>query len=254
MEYTDLMTLARDGKALYAVSYVESRALRKGAARAVIQVIDPAAFKQTKTVSGILADPFDVEATRGGILFLSGYGAAGRPAEVTVVDVNQDKPVAAVWKSVPAGSCLRLSEGEGQLYVSSWKSSPAGVVSLPVPEALAESTMPQAAWCAAPPVQTRGEVTVTPDGQLLLSESGAVFQIKEATGMPAQPGQPGQPPGFPKGPPGFPNPPKGAPGFPGGQPQPFPGQPPPGFPGQPPGLPGQPPALPGPQPPLPGQP
>jgi hypothetical protein len=178
LPYTDRLCLARDGKALYALSYGAPRGIkREGPVEGAVQVLDPRAMKVTRSVK-VPTEPHDFDVTDQGVAFVSGVGS--KQSEIVVVDVNQQKALLATWKGVPVSTCLKLSANGQQLYVTAWKLAPARVVSLGLPEPLANSELPKGEWTPAPPATVRGEVVVGPDGQYLLSESGVVFALSAA--------------------------------------------------------------------------
>src|SRR5262249_5608916 len=118
---TEAMALTRDGKGLYAVGPAE-----KGGQ---VQLIDPVKLELRSTVT-VPDAPYDVAATDGGQVFLSGRGPDW--ASVTVVDANRGT-VAARWGGFWNRSFLQLTPNQERLYVSTQGVSPGYVESLALP-------------------------------------------------------------------------------------------------------------------------
>jgi WD40 repeat protein len=178
LEKTDCLCLTRDGKTLYAGSHVGKHdAYYMGPYKGAVQLINAATLKVEKTIE-VAADPFDIEATDRGVVFLS--SGSGQNTEVTVVDVKQAKPVVARWKGVYMNSCLKLSPDQQKLYVSTYQLSPATIACWHLPEKVAGTATPLATVCNPPSFTLRGELLVSPDGKFLLSEFGTLFQLKDA--------------------------------------------------------------------------
>jgi outer membrane biosynthesis protein TonB len=176
-EFTEGLSLARDGRILYALSHLTGRTPNGPPPEGAVLVIDPIAMKVIKTVS-LPIDPFTMQATKAGVVFVSGHG--GVRSEIVVVDINKEMPIVASWKGVPPGSCLKLSEDEQRLYVGKWKGAPPAVGALVIPEALAGSELPAAEWSQYPPLPARGDLFITPDNHYLVCDSGVVFFLKGA--------------------------------------------------------------------------
>lgn len=173
LDFTDVLCLSRDGKAIYAASHLIPRSLSKGPAKGAIQVIDPVGMKLDKKIA-IDFDPHEMDVTRDGLAFLVSHGSLR--SDILVYDLAQEAP-AALWKGIPANACVRLCPEEKNLYVSSWSSKLASVAALPIPNILKGSDLPRVNWLTAPPANVRGELHVTPDGTHLLCDSGTILSV-----------------------------------------------------------------------------
>jgi hypothetical protein len=176
-EYTGNLTLARDGKTLYALSHLTPHSIKAPSLEGAILIIDPETMTLTNTVN-IPIDPFAMEVTKEGIIFVSGFG--GVRTDIAVITIGKRTPVMAMWRGVLPGSCLKLSEDQKFLYVSNWRGTPATVGSLAIPEMLAGSNLPRTNWVRSPYAAVRGEMLITPDNRFLLCDSGYVFLLQPA--------------------------------------------------------------------------
>ncbi len=175
-DLTDGLSLTRDGKTLFALAHVNPRLATKTLPpQGTLLALDPETMKVRKTVT-IAIDPFEMAVTNEGIVFVAAYG--GVRGEIAVVDINADPPIVATWKGVPPSSCLKLSDNAKYLYISNWKSSPATVAGVPLPDVLAGSELPKSSWAQSPPVQARGDMVLTADSQFLVCDSGVVFLLE----------------------------------------------------------------------------
>jgi DNA-binding beta-propeller fold protein YncE len=176
-ENTDCLCLSPDGKKLYAGSHVGPRSTtRPRPHQGSVQVIDTAALKLDKSVP-VPIDVFSLDATDAGVVFAS--GGSGTRTEIAVLDVNQAEPVTSLWKGAATGLWLRLSGDGKRLYLSNWRSRPAVVTALRLPEKFAGAEWPPAVNCSAPSFSTRGAVTLTADGRFLVCESGVILRLRE---------------------------------------------------------------------------
>jgi WD40 repeat protein len=175
-ENTDCLCLSRDGKKVLAGSHVGTRSSTKPKPhQGSIQVIDTETMKLDKAIA-VPIDPFFLEAGDEGLVFAS--GGSGLKTEIVVVDINEPEPV-AIWKGVAPGSWLRLSDDRKRLFVSNWRSKPALVSGLILPDKIAGSELPSGNTVPVPLVGARGELMVTPDGQFMICEAGVIFRLKE---------------------------------------------------------------------------
>jgi hypothetical protein len=175
-ENTDCLCLSPDGKRLYAGAHVGLRSATKARPhKGSIQVIDAVAMKLDKTLD-LPIDPFALDATNAGLVFAS--GGSGTRTEIAVLDITKAEPVIALWKGVTVGCWIRLSVDQKHLYLSNWRARPAVLTALPLPEQFAGSELPSGATCTAPPISTRGAMTLTPDGRFMVCESGVIIQLR----------------------------------------------------------------------------
>ena len=167
-DYTSSLSLARDGKTLYAL--LGDLALK---AKGAILAIDAEEMVLKKTIDLVFA-PSDLVSTKEGIVFVSGSG--NKASEITILDIRT-KEVVATWKGVPAGSRLKLSEDEKCLFVGKWTVTDSKVCSLAVPDVVRGSTLPTVKWAKGRGVDTHGEMMLTQDNRFLLCDSGDVFPL-----------------------------------------------------------------------------
>jgi len=175
-ENTDCLCLTRDGKKILAGSHVGTRSTTKPKPhQGSIQVIDQETMKLDKALA-VPIDLFYLEAGDDGLVFAS--GGSGLKTEIVVADINQPEPV-TIWKGAAPGSWIRLSDDRKRLFVSNWRSKPALVSGLILPDKIAGSELPSGNTIQVPLVGARGELMITPDGQFMICEAGVVFQLKE---------------------------------------------------------------------------
>jgi WD40 repeat protein len=182
-EGTDTVCQTGDGKSLYAGGHTSRRApANPGPYQGTVQHIDVATLKVQKTVKVDL-DPFDLAATNEGLVFAS--GGSGQKSEVRVLDLNQEKPVLVVWKGNPSGSCLKLSDDQKRLYICTWKAGAAAVTCYNLPDRPDGTTTPKGTTTPVPgALPSRGELTVGPDGDKLICDSGVIFALKDGGPVP----------------------------------------------------------------------
>jgi WD40 repeat protein/mono/diheme cytochrome c family protein len=163
-EGTEAMCLTPDGKTLVATA--------AGGSGGKVQVIDPGKMELRKTlqVSGV---PYDVAATDGGLIFLS--GGSGDWTDLTVLDLNREV-TAARWGGLWTRSFLQLAPAQDRLYVSTQGVSPGYVEALPLASKLDDK--PAALRSPSPEKHSLGgEFLLTPDGQFLLCKTGTVLRL-----------------------------------------------------------------------------
>jgi hypothetical protein len=182
-EGTDIVCMTRDGKALYAGGHTSKRSTANpGPYQGTIQHIDLAALKVLKTAN-VAVDPYDLAATNEGLVFAS--GGSGQKSEITVVDVNQAVPVLATWKGTLSGSCLKLPDDQKRLYVSTWRTGAAGLTCYNLPDKPEGVQPPKGTSNPVPGgIASRGEVTLSPDGDFLICDSGTIFALKDGGPVP----------------------------------------------------------------------
>jgi WD40 repeat protein/mono/diheme cytochrome c family protein len=167
----EVLALTRDGKTLYSVA-PEPAAPARAQTAARVQVIDPVKMAVRKAFT-VQAVPYDLAATDGGVLFLSGGG--GDWTEVTAVDAVKET-VLARWGGVYTRSLLQLTPNQDRLYVATQGVAPGAVEGLSVPAHFAEKPEPSRA-----PAQDKypvgGAFVIAPDGGHLLCKNGTVLRL-----------------------------------------------------------------------------
>jgi WD40 repeat protein len=171
----EVLALTRDGKTLYSVAPHKPEAQAPGprvSLEGLVEVIDPVKMAVRKSFT-VQAVPYDLAATDGGVLFLSGGG--GDWTQITVVDVDRET-VLARWGGVYTRSLLQLTPNQDRLYVATQGVSPGVVEGLSVPARIADKPEPSRS-----PAQDKyplgGEFVIAPDGQYLLCKNGTVLRL-----------------------------------------------------------------------------
>jgi WD40 repeat protein/mono/diheme cytochrome c family protein len=160
-EGTEAVCLTPDGTTLYAA-----------APDGKLQVIDPRTLEVHKTLPTAAA-PYDLAATDGGLVFLS--GASGDWTEITVVDAGRGT-VAARWGGVWKRSLLQLAPDQKRLYVSSQGVTPGLIEGLALPARPEDKPTPYRSP-ATGKHPLGGPFSLTPDGKFLLCKTGTVLRL-----------------------------------------------------------------------------
>jgi choice-of-anchor C domain-containing protein len=181
-EGTDVLCASRDGKSLFSMWHAGlHNPTRAGPYEGGVQWVETDGMK-VKRALALAVDAYELDATDDGVVFISG---GGKTSEITVVDLKQEKdPLLTTWKNLPSGLTVRLSDDFKHLYTSSLKGL--WIATAPVPDKLAESDMPISSSVRIPRLPAgviRGEMTVTPDGQYLMSETGYVFLLEKSRNL-----------------------------------------------------------------------
>jgi hypothetical protein len=172
---TEAICLPRDGKTLYAVASPRGHSTRTtGPYEGQIQVVDPPTM-EVRRVINVDADPYDIQATNDGIVYIS--GGSGQFTEVTVVETKKSRSVVGRWKGVYRGSSLRVSADQKRLYISTQNLSPPSVTSWMIPKNLADCPVVSGVLRDARDAPLGGDIFLTPDGQYLLSRFGAAVAL-----------------------------------------------------------------------------
>jgi dipeptidyl aminopeptidase/acylaminoacyl peptidase len=164
---TDALCLTRDGKTLVAL------APAGGGRASRIQVIDAAKLGLRKTFE-VAAAGYDVAATDGGLVFVS--GGSGEWTDLTVLDADKGSIVTR-WGGVWGRSFLQLSADQRRLYYSSQGVTPGTVDALTIPHRFDD---PAPAPFRSPAVGRHplgGAFLATPDGRFLLFKTGTVLRL-----------------------------------------------------------------------------
>src|SRR5262249_2460624 len=137
-----------------------------------VQVIDPVKMAVRKAFP-VQAVPYDLAATDGGVLFLS--GGSGDWKQITVGDAAEET-VLARWGGVYTRALLQFTPKPARLYVATQGVSPGSVEGLSVPARIADKPEPSRS-----PTQDKhpvgGEFAIAPDGRYLLCKNGTVLRL-----------------------------------------------------------------------------
>jgi hypothetical protein len=177
-EGTDVLCASRDGKSLFSLWHTgQHLATRVGPYEGGVQWIETDNMKVKRTLA-LAVDAYELDATDDGVVFIS--GGSGKTSEITVVDLKDEKePVQTTWKNLPSGLAVRLSDDFKHLYTSSVRGL--WIATAPVPDKLSGSDIPKGSPAQIPRATAgvRGEMSVTPDAEYLMSETGYVFRLKD---------------------------------------------------------------------------
>jgi WD40 repeat protein len=163
--------LAPDGRALYLAVPDHGRG--------ELRVFDPTTLELKKSIP-LPAEPYDLAAGAGGVVYVSGGGTGW--TDVTVVDAA-NSAVRARWGGAWARSLLALAPDGGRLFVATQGVTPGRVEAWAIPEPLTDKPAAR----AAPAGTLGGPTTVTPDGHFLLCPTGTVLRLTPAQDDDLQP-------------------------------------------------------------------
>ena len=173
--YTDGLSLASDGRRLYALAPSAARTAKGPLPNGIIVVIEAPSLAPVRTMQ-IAADPFALAATKDEVVFVSSRG--GVRGDITVLDCKQDSAQIAIWRGVPPNARLKLSEDEKSLYLT-YGGNVGYLACVPLPEAIAGSDTPKMQWAQRMPASAHGDMSFTPDHQYLLADSGVVLVVAD---------------------------------------------------------------------------
>jgi hypothetical protein len=183
---TRAVCLTPNGSTMFAAATIRSGPVPNGSVHGdgTVLEVDPEALKVRRTIE-VSLDPIEIQANDKGLVFLSGVWLGGTASGVrflqgtlAVLDMHDPQ---TVGKFGPGGACrcLRLSGDQEWLFASVWLSPPG----LQAWSALASPRDPPKSYRPlheTPEIPLGGDLFLTPEGDYLLTQSGAVIVIAGA--------------------------------------------------------------------------